>query len=144
MSVKSRHLAVAGLAIVLLIAGIFVPLQELAVACRVGSLICMLFCIIIVQAGVSKPLSHLTTWAEQVSGTGDVISVPGNLGPGFAPLGRAMEKALRGHVELRDSRERDRALAEQAEQELNELKKAHSALQRQTDVAESQRQAIAE
>ena len=43
MSVKSRHLAVAGLAIVLLIAGIFVPLQELAVACRVGSLICMLF-----------------------------------------------------------------------------------------------------
>lgn len=144
MSVKSRHLAVAGLAIVLLIAGIFVPLQELAVVCRVGSLICMLFCIIIVQAGVSKPLSHLTAWAEQVSGTGDIISVPGNLGPDFAPLGRAMEKALRGNVELRDSCERDRALAEQAKQELNELKKAYSELQRQTDVAESQRQAIAE
>ena len=131
MSVGSRHVAVVGLAMILLLAGMFVPSRGLALACGGAALVCMLLAVFIVQFGSSKPLNSLEAWLKKTSSAEKFSPVPEYLGHDFAPLAALMEDALKECKTLREECGQERERAEKAEQELARTKTSLTAIQDQ-------------
>ena len=131
MSVGMRHFAIVGLAMALLIAGMLVPSREIALVCGAGALVCMLLAVIIVRTGVSMPLASLAAWRKRDSDTGELSSVPENLGRDFAELGAVMESSLRECAGLRAACEQERTRAETAEQAQERNREELAALREQ-------------
>ena len=131
MSVGMRHFAIVGLAMALLIAGMLVPSREIALVCGAGALVCMLLAVIIVRTGVSMPLASLAAWRKRDSDTGELSSVPENLGRDFAELGAVMESSLRECAGVRAACEQERTRAETAEQAQERNREELAALREQ-------------
>ncbi|HJB66491.1 MAG TPA: bacteriohemerythrin [Candidatus Mailhella merdavium] len=144
MSVGSRHVAVVGLAMILLLAGMFVPSRGLALACGGAALVCMLLAVFIVQFGSSKPLNSLEAWLKKTSSAEKFSPVPEYLGHDFAPLAALMEDALKECKTLREECGQERERAEKAEQELARTKTSLTAIQDQARQDEELRQAVAD
>ena len=118
MSVGSRHVAVVGLAMILLLAECLFPQGDWPLPAAEQPLFAMLLAVFIVQFGSCKPLNSLEAWLKKTSSAEKFSPVPEYLGHDFAPLAALMKDALKECKTLREECGQERERAEKAEQEL--------------------------